>query len=120
MIMQILSYFTQVSNVSDSGYVGVRGVVSLMEPFLQEPAINPHATLITLFMNAVTESMTHQEQTFAIHLFKPVIDLFNPMTTRVLEYLPLNDMLLGPHKSLAIKMVYAGNIFLNCDPIFDR
>jgi hypothetical protein len=33
-----------------------------MTPLLQSPAINPHATLITLFMNVVEEEMTDEDR----------------------------------------------------------
>lgn len=32
------------------------GTVGLLGPLLQKPAENPHATLVTLFMNAVAET----------------------------------------------------------------
>ncbi|ROT36821.1 hypothetical protein SODALDRAFT_298432 [Sodiomyces alkalinus F11] len=52
----------EVANIADCGYVGPHRTVALMARLLQEPAVNPHATLITLFMNAVDENMTHQDR----------------------------------------------------------
>lgn len=46
---------SQVSHISDNAYVGVFHTLELMAPLLQGPTINPHATLITLFMNIVEE-----------------------------------------------------------------
>lgn len=52
----------QVSNISDCGYIGPFQTVGLLSPLLQSHAMNPHATLITLFMNAVDEIKTKQDQ----------------------------------------------------------
>lgn len=46
---------TQVANISDAGYVGCAKTVAYLAPLLQSPTTNPHATLITFFMNAVQE-----------------------------------------------------------------
>jgi len=46
----------EVSNICDNGYVGIRKTLSLLSPFLQTPEQNPHATFITLFINAVKET----------------------------------------------------------------
>src|SRR6266480_5135204 len=47
--------FLQVSNISDGGYLGIPRTLSLLSPFLQKRTDNSHATMITLFMNAVAE-----------------------------------------------------------------
>ncbi len=51
----------QVSNISDRGYMGVREVIAHLSPLLRAPQDNPHATLITLFMSAVSDSWTTKE-----------------------------------------------------------
>jgi hypothetical protein len=38
-------------------YIGIRNTLSLLSPLLQSPQQNPHATLITLFINAVKEAV---------------------------------------------------------------
>lgn len=45
----------QVSNISDSGYVGTRQILSLFAPLLQPQTLNAHATMITCYLNAVME-----------------------------------------------------------------
>ncbi|ETN45854.1 uncharacterized protein HMPREF1541_00035 [Cyphellophora europaea CBS 101466] len=45
----------EVPNVSDAGYLGIRATVQALAPLLQPRHQNPHATLITLFLNAVME-----------------------------------------------------------------
>jgi len=46
-----------VANICDSCYIGIRGALSLLSPLLQFPQQNPHATFITLFINAVKETV---------------------------------------------------------------
>ena len=45
------------ANICDGGYIGIRNTLSLLSPFLQSPRQNPHATFITLFINAVKEEV---------------------------------------------------------------
>jgi hypothetical protein len=54
----ILLYLTyQVSNITDVGpaYVGTETTLGLLCPLLQTPQQNPHATIITLYLNATME-----------------------------------------------------------------
>ncbi len=70
-----------VSNISDSGYLGIHGTVALMVPLLQQPQDNPHATLVTLFMNAVDENQTDQDRLADI-------SALSPTTKRLVKYFP--------------------------------
>ncbi|KAL2063905.1 hypothetical protein VTL71DRAFT_4399 [Oculimacula yallundae] len=47
----------EVANICDGGYIGIRNTLSLLSPFLKSPQQNVHATLITLFINAVKETV---------------------------------------------------------------
>lgn len=47
----------QVSNISDAFYLGIAQTLGCLAGMLQVPKKNPHATLITSFMNAVPEIM---------------------------------------------------------------
>jgi hypothetical protein len=58
----MLRHFTQVSNIADGAYLGLPRTVGVMMPLLQEPLVNPHATLITLLMNVVEENITDQDK----------------------------------------------------------
>ncbi|KAH7224169.1 hypothetical protein BKA60DRAFT_594076 [Fusarium oxysporum] len=51
-----------VSNISDSGYLGAHRTVALVALLLRAPPTNPHATLITWFMNLIDENFTLQDQ----------------------------------------------------------
>lgn len=44
-----------VSNICDLYYLGTEKTVSSLSPLLQKPSVNPHATLLTLFMCAAGE-----------------------------------------------------------------
>ncbi|KAM3550499.1 hypothetical protein ARSEF4850_008310 [Beauveria asiatica] len=50
----------EVSNVCDGAYIGIEKTISTFLPLLEPTGINRHATLITLFLNAVKE-MAKQE-----------------------------------------------------------
>lgn len=84
-----------------------------MMPLLQGPPINPHATLITLFMNAVDENITDQDR---------IADMtpHSPTTERLLKYLPPKGMLTNPSDPQLIKFVFAQDNVATYDHIFDR
>ncbi|SMR64258.1 unnamed protein product [Zymoseptoria tritici ST99CH_3D1] len=46
----------EVSNTSDSAYIGVPRMIEHLAPLLQPRSVNPHATLIMLFMKAIFEA----------------------------------------------------------------
>ncbi|KAK9443069.1 MYND finger family protein [Metarhizium brunneum] len=52
----------ETSNIADTPYLGPERCVSLLGTLLKEPQTNPHATLITLFMNAVPETVTKRDE----------------------------------------------------------
>ncbi|KAL8726781.1 MAG: hypothetical protein Q9181_005920, partial [Wetmoreana brouardii] len=41
-----------VSNIVDEAYVGLHKTLAIFAPLIKKPSVNPHATLITLFINA--------------------------------------------------------------------
>lgn len=102
----------KVSNISDGGYLGVHRTVALMVPLLQGPLVNPHATLITLFMNAVDENLTDQDR---------MADMMDePMTSRLLKYLPPKTRAVNTSSPEVIKLSFARDIVAHFDRIFDR
>ncbi|KAL8672315.1 MAG: hypothetical protein Q9224_007585, partial [Gallowayella concinna] len=42
----------EVSNIADEAYLGLRKTLATFVPLLKKQSINPHATLLTLFLNA--------------------------------------------------------------------
>lgn len=45
----------KVSNICDVAYLGTPRTICSLSPLLEKRSINPHATIITLFMSAVLE-----------------------------------------------------------------
>ncbi|OTA07713.1 hypothetical protein A9Z42_0086210 [Trichoderma parareesei] len=109
------NYFSriEVSNVSDNGYVGIHRTVAMMAPLLQGPLVNRHATLITLFMNAVDDTMTQRDRLAAM---SPQ----SQPTRRLLKYLPINGPPEGSYDPAIIKMSYARANVGRYDDVFDR
>ena len=46
----------EVSNIADSAWLGLDAVLSILGPMLKTPSENPHATLITLYINATHDA----------------------------------------------------------------
>ncbi|KAI0146914.1 hypothetical protein GGR57DRAFT_494186 [Xylariaceae sp. FL1272] len=60
----------EVSNICDTHYLGIETTLETFGPLLHNPSVNSHATLVTLFMNAVQE-------------VKMMIRLTNPMLASI-------------------------------------
>ncbi|KAL2022832.1 hypothetical protein VTK56DRAFT_4363 [Thermocarpiscus australiensis] len=103
----------EVSNISDGCYLGIHRTIAVMVPLLQDPLANPHATLITLFMNAVDENMTDEDR---------IADMapHSPTTRRLLKYLPLKGMPTNEFDPELIKFGFARDIVATHDHVFDR
>ena len=89
-----------------------------MVPLLQRPVINPYATLITLFMNAVDENMTNKDR-------MADMTLHSPTTKRLFKYLPHkgvhpNGMQLEESNPDVIKFSLARDSVATFDHVFDR
>ncbi|KAI5866987.1 hypothetical protein GGS23DRAFT_299667 [Durotheca rogersii] len=52
----------EVSNISDKGYLGTAQTLYYIGRLLKHPSENPHATLVTLFLNAVDEIFDDDEK----------------------------------------------------------
>ena len=72
----------EVSNIADDDYIGLEASLSTFGPLLKSPTSNPHATLITLFMNTV--------QTAARDLVSKIDirETYVPKVTKFLRYRP--------------------------------
>ncbi|KAF9877002.1 hypothetical protein CkaCkLH20_05268 [Colletotrichum karsti] len=98
--------------LADEGYLGIHRTLDAMVPLLDPPAVNPHATLITLFMNVVDENLTLEEKK---------ADAKNSQTrTRLFKYLGFPSTPPRPNDPIIMKI----NVALNCvvahDETFDR
>ncbi|KAI3335322.1 hypothetical protein F4824DRAFT_511248 [Ustulina deusta] len=52
----------EVSNICDSNYLGIGKTLKTFGPLLRGPSANPHATLITAFLNAVPEAKMESQR----------------------------------------------------------
>lgn len=85
-----------------------------MVPLLQNPIQNPHATLITLFMNAVEEAMT----TFEDRLQGLTPD--SRETKSLLKYLPPKGGPSSRYDPTLIKFQHGRELVATYDHVFER
>ncbi|KAM0319007.1 hypothetical protein ACHAPQ_010503 [Fusarium lateritium] len=102
----------EASNITDSCYLGIDNTVLSLVPMLREVQVNPYATLITLFMNAVHELMGRQ-----VHLPNPALD--NGATQRLHRYLPVRPPIRGTYDPQVVKLSSARNSVRYYDDYFD-
>lgn len=84
-----------------------------MVPLLQTPVENPHATMITLFMNAVEETKTDEDR------FRGLTP-DSPETKRLFKYLPPKKRAMSRNDPILIKLNVARELVGTYDRIFDR
>jgi hypothetical protein len=107
-----VSTFCQISNVTDDCHLGPRNTLTSLMPLLQPPQRDPHATLISLSLNAVMEMVKRSGAEEAI---------MSQVTVKGLEYLPVTDFacLINPSGAEMLRMWDARNFFLDVDKFFD-
>ncbi|KAF1812296.1 hypothetical protein P152DRAFT_487845 [Eremomyces bilateralis CBS 781.70] len=71
----------EVSNICDGPYLGPAPTVCIFAPFLQKRTTNPHASLITLFMNAVEEEYHHCGDQYNVQVMQRELQ-------RIMKYMP--------------------------------
>ncbi|KAJ5761103.1 hypothetical protein N7520_008259 [Penicillium odoratum] len=105
-----------VSNISDRAWLGLPETLSAMVPLLQSPLENPHATLITLFMNAVEESLTDADRMEGLTSKSQI-------TKRLMKYFPPNKMKMtsiSRYDPIMIKVAVGRELITTWDDVFDR
>ena len=75
----------EVANIADENYIGLDASLSIFGPLLKSPTSNPHATLITLFMNTV-----HQAAQDIVRDID-IIGTYIPMVTQFLGFRPSQE-----------------------------
>lgn len=103
----------EVSNISDYGWLGIHRTLFYMIPLLQNAVDNPHATLITLFMNAVEETMTDEDK----------IQDMTPSSTssrRLAQYIPLRGGQVTRYDPKVIKYYMGQDLVTEYELVFDR
>ncbi|KAK1753835.1 hypothetical protein QBC47DRAFT_303201 [Echria macrotheca] len=101
----------EASNISDTCYLGIRETLARLCSLLQLPQKNPHATLITLFLNAVMEVVKMDNEQDEI-----------PNMKLLMEYLPTPNVfsLLSRHSADMLRIWDARNLVLDVDTYFER
>ncbi|KAJ0336226.1 hypothetical protein KNSL1_013354 [Colletotrichum chrysophilum] len=102
-----------VSNISDAGYLGIHHTLNLMIPLLQSPLVDPHGTLITLFMNAVDENATEMERLTDMKADGMVMK-------RIHKYLSPSGRPLNYYDTTIFKIMAARDCVPTYDHVFDR
>lgn len=92
----------------------------MMGTLLQTSLTNPHATLITLFRNAIRETMTMQDRVMDMYTYRPETKLIGQYFKHIgvkSGYDPTAGPKVDPK---AIMWTYAQANVAAYDPIFDR
>jgi hypothetical protein len=109
----MLACLRLVANISDCGYVGPHLTVALMAPLLRNPAVNPHATLVTLFMNAVDKDFTDRDR---------VVEATenSQSTDTLIKYIQPTRSLTSEYDPALVKFSLARDCVTPYDRCFDR
>ncbi|KAI0406420.1 hypothetical protein F4802DRAFT_95860 [Xylaria palmicola] len=76
-----------VGNLCDLAYLGTETTLQIFGPLLQPLSINPYATLITLFLNAVSDAMLIMKTGPPPAVFALMFDQLNTLT-KVFRFMP--------------------------------
>lgn len=99
------------SNICDGGYLGIKETLALFGPRLCPRESNPHATLITLFLNVVDESLTPMDKS------QDLMELTNKLS----PYLPLKVQYdFNDNDAEILRIVAAGHMVRDVDKYFNR
>lgn len=101
------------SNIADAGWLGLRKTLAMAIPLLQAPRDNPHATLLTLFLNAVEEATTDKDRMNSMRHD-------SVSTRRLLHYLPLSGVPESEYDPHFLRFSYARDLVSDPRPIFKR
>ncbi|QPC76664.1 hypothetical protein HYE68_007416 [Fusarium pseudograminearum] len=99
----------EVSNISDSAYLGIHKTVAIMSPLLQPSSVNPHATLITLFMNMVDFNKTMGDKVNE-----------SASILIILEFLQLTSLPVSDRDPEFVKIMYSRDRVQNYDHILHK
>ncbi|KAF5577993.1 hypothetical protein FPCIR_11794 [Fusarium pseudocircinatum] len=102
----------EASNISDKVYLGVNVTVAVMAPLLRSSTANPHATLITRFVDAIQENMTSEDRLG--------FDKVEEMVTALEGYLPAPPLPTTNWDTVIIKWMFASDLVRTFDHVFDR
>ncbi|KAF2141159.1 uncharacterized protein K452DRAFT_272970 [Aplosporella prunicola CBS 121167] len=100
----------EVSNIADKCYLGIRKCLNTFAPLLKPITENPHATLVTLFLNAVNEMESRPDTTQT---------LWREMG-RLMAYFPENRLAKNKRGAETIKLTAALDLLRDFDGLFTR
>ncbi len=100
----------EVSNIVDRGYLGLERTLTTLSPWLKPADVNPHATLLALFLNAVAECEEPSE----------TIRIAKDRSSLVHKFLPPHPSMLSRHSPAFIKYIVAIELFKNFGASFQR
>ena len=100
----------EVSNIVDRGYLGLERTLTILVPWLKPADINPHATLLALFLNAVAECEDPSETG------QTIINSSSAMH----KFLPPHPGILSPQSPAFIKHMTALELFKDFELSFRR
>ncbi|KAI1270313.1 hypothetical protein F5Y18DRAFT_367881 [Xylariaceae sp. FL1019] len=107
----------ELSNITDRAYLGTREALSTLSPLLQTPEENSHATILTLFLNAVMEIAKADERS------APSGNIDTGWMKPLLPYLPQISPLtlaISPDGAESYRLWDARSIFLDAEEHFQR
>jgi hypothetical protein len=101
-------------------YLGIDGTLTTFSALLQPPSVNPCATLITLFLNAVAEMKMLTHSVFGPAVATLMEDPGQQMN-KVLEYMPeLRRPIWHPYDPTLIRLISALELVYDVDSYFNR
>ncbi|CAL8583940.1 hypothetical protein XPA_009550 [Xanthoria parietina] len=102
----------EVSNIADEAYVGLARTLGTFTPLLKSHGVNPHATLITLFLNAceIADRQMGNRSDSKIQ---------SSQMKQAMKYLPFSPRQMGTANSTEVmKMMIANDLVRDYDRIF--
>ncbi|KAL9097609.1 MAG: hypothetical protein Q9165_000506 [Trypethelium subeluteriae] len=99
----------QVSNISDAGYLGIAGTLRIFGHLLDSPHDNPHATLVTLFMNAVEETVNEKREA----------ESFQAEIMQLTKYLPPKTLSFSNGDPFMVNMLSARPLVRDVESLFN-
>lgn len=102
----------EISNIADANYIGLEKSLSTFAPLLKNRKQNPHATLITLFMNAAEQAAQARGYD---------IEAMITGTQKVSQFLPYKQPVnQSPYDPAVLRASAAKDIFRDYDKLWNQ
>ena len=104
----------EVANIAEMTYLGLEKTLQTCGSLLKTPAMNPHATLIVLFMNAIHYAEQDLGQDYVRKSLKSAVE-------KTMKFLPPSlSSVSNKTGAEAMRMIAAKDIFRDTDHLFGR